>query len=86
MPDLAQKVDRLERRLHALEQRLQQQDYRPVRELAKLDNEWPDTYRGFVKMMDREGVPKRTRGGQLKTRVSSQKVTYVSMGDLRKKC
>lgn len=84
--ELSCRMERMDERLSAIEKRLQEEDYRPVRQLAEQDNEWPDTYRGFVEMMDREGVPKRTRGGQIKDRSSQQKVTYVSMYDLQKKC
>lgn len=78
MPDLADKV-------HRLEERLQQETLRPVRALAEADNQWPDSFGGFRCMMDREGVPARTRGGQIK-RGSSTQTVFVSIYDLEEKC
>ncbi|WP_118827689.1 hypothetical protein [Salinibacter ruber] len=82
---LTRKIDRLESRLSAVEQRLQEETLRPVRALAEADNEWPDSFNGFRRMMDREGVPARTQGGQIK-RDSSTQTVFVSMYDLEEKC
>jgi hypothetical protein len=85
MPDLADKVHRLEERLTAVEQRLAQETLRPVRALAEADNQWPDSFNGMRRMMDREGVPARTRSGQIK-RGSSTQTVFVSTYDLEGKC
>jgi hypothetical protein len=85
MPDLADKVQHLEERLTAVEERIQQETLRPVRALAEADNQWPDSFGGFRRMMDREGVPARTRGGQIK-RGSSTQTVFVSTYDLEEKC
>jgi hypothetical protein len=77
MPDLAD----LERRIERLEERLQQEHYVPVRKLAAEENEWPDSYTGFTSMMDRRGIPKRTREGRIKAQ-GSKRTTYVSTYDL----
>lgn len=79
------RVAQLERRLSAVEKRLQEETLRPVRQLAEADNAWPDSYSGFVAMMDRHSLPKRTRSGQLKEE-GSRRTTYVSMYDLEEKC
>lgn len=82
---LTSRLDQMERRLTAVEARLQQETLRPVRALAEEDNEWPDSYSGLVDLMERRGVPKRTRGGGVKER-GSRETTYVSMWDLEEKC
>jgi hypothetical protein len=82
--ELAARLDRLEDRVSALEDRLMQETLRPVRALAEEDNRWPDSYSGLTALMKRCGVPKRTRGGQVKERGSRQ-TTYVSSYDLQKK-
>jgi hypothetical protein len=56
-----------------------------VRALAEADNQWPDSFNGFRRMMDREGIPARTRGGQIK-RDSSTQTVFVSTYDLEEKC
>ena len=83
--DLHAKVERLEGRLSAVEERLQQETLRPVRQLAEADNRWPDSYSGLVSLMERNGVPKRTRSGRPKQR-GSRRTTYVSMWDLEEHC
>jgi hypothetical protein len=83
--ELIRRMERMDERLSAVEQRLQEEDYRPVRQLAEADNCWPDSYSGMVDLMDRNGVPKRTRGGATKEK-GSRRTTYVSMYDLQKKC
>ena len=82
--ELAARLDHLEDRVSALEDRLMQETLRPVRALAEEDNAWPDSYSGLIGLMEREGVPKRTRGGQVKEKRSRQ-TTYVSMFDLQEK-
>ena len=82
--ELAARLDRLEDRVSALEDRLMQETLRPVRQLAEEENRWPDSYSGLTDLMEREGVPKRTRGGQVKEEGSRQ-TTYVSMFDLEEK-
>ena len=82
--ELAARLGDLEDRVSALEDRLMQETLRPVRQLAEEDNRWPDSYSGLVDLMEREGVPKRTRGGQVKEKRSRQ-TTYVSMFDLQEK-
>jgi hypothetical protein len=84
--NLARKVERLEKRLSDVEDRLQQETLHSVRTLAEADNEWPNSYSGFVRMMDRCGAPRRTRGGSIKDQSTRQQTTYVSMYDLEKKC
>lgn len=83
--DITAKVERLEQRLSALESRVRQETMHPVRQLAEADNDWPDSYSGFVDMMERHGVPKRTRGGAIKE-PGSRKTTYVSEYDLEEYC
>lgn len=83
--ELTRCMERMEERLSAVEDRLQQETLHPVRALAEADNEWPDSFSGFRRMMEREGVPARTRGGQIK-RDSSRKTVFVSMYDLKEKC
>jgi hypothetical protein len=83
--DVKARVERLERRLGYVEDRLQQETLRPVRALAEEDNRWPSSYSGFIDLMERSGVPKRTRGGGRKEE-GSRRTTYVSMFDLEEKC
>jgi hypothetical protein len=82
---LKRRVSRLEDRLSHVEDRLQQETLRPVRALAEEKNRWPDSYSGLIDMMEREGVPRRTRGGGRKPR-GSRKTTFVSLFDLQEKC
>jgi hypothetical protein len=85
MPDLAQKVDQLEKRLDALESRVRQETLHEVRRVAEADNRWPDSYSGMIDLMDRAGVPKRIRSGRIKEE-GSRMTTYVSEYDLKEKC
>lgn len=82
---IAAKVERLEQRLSALEQRVQEETLHPVRQLAEADNEWPDSYSGMIDLMDRNGIPRRTHSGRVKE-PGSRKTTYVSEYDLEEKC
>jgi hypothetical protein len=82
--ELVARLGDLEDRVSALEDRLMQETLRPVRALAEEDNRWPDSYSGLTALMKRCGVPKRTRGGQVKEKGSRQ-TTYVSSYDLQKK-
>jgi len=82
---LEARLGRLERRVGHLEDRLMQETLRPVRALAEEDNAWPGSYSGLIRLMEREGVPKRTRGGGVKEK-GSRRTTYVSLFDLQEKC
>lgn len=81
--ELRRRLDRMEDRLDHLEQKLAKKELRPVRAVAEEDNQWPDTYKGLKLLMERKGVPLRMRGGRIKPK-GSQKVSYVSMYELRR--
>ena len=88
MPDLQQVVSQLQQELREVKERTQrleeiyaQEQYVPVHSLAEGDNRWPDSYSGFVSMMKRRGIPKRTREGRVKEE-GSKGTTYVSTYDL----
>jgi|APHM01.1.fsa_nt_gi hypothetical protein len=88
MPDLQQTVKNLKQELREVKERTErleeiyaQEQYVPVRALAEGDNEWPDSYSGFISMMKRRGIPKRTREGRVK-KAGSKRTTYVSTYDL----
>lgn len=79
--DLQARVDRLETTVRRLMQQMRGQTLVAVRTLVERENEFPGTYDGLIKLMERRGVPKRLASGAKKPS-GSRAQTYVSLTEL----
>lgn len=79
--DLQARVDRLEATVRRLMQQMQRQTLVAVRTLAERENEYPSTYGGVKKLIERRGVPLRRADGSKKPQ-GSREQSYVSLTEL----